>query len=53
MTKNFIKVLATGFGIGCVLSKIYDWGRADGAREMCEEVCDVLNEIVEVTDKVE
>ena len=51
MTKNFVKVLVTGFGIGCVLSKIYDWGVADGARELGEELCNSLDEIVKEANK--
>lgn len=53
MGKNFIKVLVSGFGIGIVLTKIYDWGRADGVHELHEAIIDTLEKGNEEAEQTE
>ena len=53
MGKNFIKVLVSGFGIGIVLTKIYDWGRVDGKRELIGQAVAFVEETVKEAEKTE
>ena len=49
MTKNYLKTLLAGFGIGCIIGKIYDWGKEDGKLELVSDVMANFREAVEET----
>lgn len=53
MTKNYLKMLLGGFGIGCIIGKIYDWGKEDGKIEVATETIMMLREFGEKIEEAE